>query len=295
MDLISIQQLAHFHALARRGSYARAAEELSLSQSALSRSIRALENDLGVRLVDRERGRTGIELTSAGKAVLAQADSVLASVAALREVPAASNQRTLAFGIGPQFATAFLSDVLRHLREADPDLRLDVTIGPTATMLEQLLDGELEFFISGTVAGLRPPRVRCDEFGSARMSFSVNADHPLLGESPQTLEAIARYPLYSGSVFRDRVLAEDDEIISRLAPAVVLDNFESLARLTASTNGVLASFAGIVMDPLVQLDFDISSVLGSSRTFLFTLSGIRLSVAAIAAIDELRTALAGSL
>ncbi len=71
----TIHQLTIFRTVARHLSYTRAAEELYLSQPAVSQQIRTLEQTLGVRLFER-RGR-GIVLTIAGKKLLEQAEQLL--------------------------------------------------------------------------------------------------------------------------------------------------------------------------------------------------------------------------
>ncbi len=288
-----MQHLLYFHTLARRGSFARASEELDLSQSALSRSIQALELYVGTRLIDRERGRTGISLTAAGERVLERADEILTQASTLRNTSVVDGTQNLAFGIGPQFASFVLPSALLWMHRNHPDVVVNVSVGPTQIMLEQLLAGEIEFFISGQIPGVRPPRVRCDDFVTVQMAYSVRRGHPILDEPRITVDSIARYPRYAGSAFRDRLLAESDEVLARLRPTLVVDNFEVLADLTARTDGVLAAFAGMIREPLVHLDFDIWRQLGASRTFLFTLDGFRLSKIADAAIGQLRAPVEG--
>ena len=81
--MLSLRSLNHLVTLADRLHFARAAEELGLSQSALSRSIASLENQLGMRLFDRDR--SGVTLTPQGRmaskrAMVLLADAILALI-----------------------------------------------------------------------------------------------------------------------------------------------------------------------------------------------------------------------
>src|SRR5918997_5850800 len=71
---IDPRRLLTLHAVARHGSFSRAAEELALTQSAVSQQVAALERQLGVQLL--ERGPGGLSLTAAGKLLLEHADVV---------------------------------------------------------------------------------------------------------------------------------------------------------------------------------------------------------------------------
>lgn len=76
---MNLRQLQHLAALAEEASFSRAAERLHLTQSALSRSLQGLEDELGARLVDRAGRRS--TLTPLGEAVLARAHRILLEAA----------------------------------------------------------------------------------------------------------------------------------------------------------------------------------------------------------------------
>src|SRR5436190_3457039 len=80
---LDTRQLRAFVTLARRGSFTQAARELHLSQSAVSHSMKALEQDLGCRLFDRMSKK--VLLTQAGEQLLSHADRILREMRAARE------------------------------------------------------------------------------------------------------------------------------------------------------------------------------------------------------------------
>jgi DNA-binding transcriptional LysR family regulator len=79
---MELRRLEYFAAVARHGSFTRAAEELWLTQSALSQQVRRLEAELGVALL--RRTPRGAELTPAGEELLPRAEAILAEVAHAR-------------------------------------------------------------------------------------------------------------------------------------------------------------------------------------------------------------------
>jgi DNA-binding transcriptional LysR family regulator len=161
-------------------------------------------------------------------------------------------------------------------------------------MLEQLLQGRLDFFIAGHLEQPeRPQRVQSEAFASVPLLYYVREGHPLLEEPEVTPRLIARYPRFAGSTFAERIAREDDEILRYLRPTLTMDNFDLLTQFTIEYDGVLASFVGGARDPRLRpLDFDLHGLLGSSTTFLYSLEGIRLSRMGQLVVGDLRHALA---
>jgi DNA-binding transcriptional LysR family regulator len=81
---IEFRHLLSFRAVAETGSFHQAAESLDYTQSAVSQHVAALESMLGVRLLDRARGRRTVEATEAGKLLLRHADAIVARMRAAR-------------------------------------------------------------------------------------------------------------------------------------------------------------------------------------------------------------------
>ncbi len=125
--LPSLPALTVFEASARHGSFTRAAEELNLTQSAVSKQIRSLEDFLGLHLFERVRQR--IVLTKAGGLYLARVREAL-------EIMETATMEALAFQGGnqmlnvatlPTFGTRWLAPRLEDFTRRHPDIALNVT------------------------------------------------------------------------------------------------------------------------------------------------------------------------
>ena len=120
-----MQALRAFEAAARERSLSRAADALSVTHGAISHQIKALEADLGVRLVERS-GR-GIRLTDEGERFATRVRAAFAELTtAVHEVTSRANPRLLRVTVVPSFAARWLLPRIRHFLARHPDVDLDV-------------------------------------------------------------------------------------------------------------------------------------------------------------------------
>jgi LysR family glycine cleavage system transcriptional activator len=125
-ELPSIDGLAAFVAAAEHGSFTRAADQLNLSQGAISRQVRELETRLGVRLFERIRQR--IILTDAGRLYLSQVKKALDDLAeAARSVASLSNSTILNLVALPTFAGRWLVPRLSNFQKQNPAITIHIT------------------------------------------------------------------------------------------------------------------------------------------------------------------------
>lgn len=141
----TLRQLQYFVAVAEQGSVSRAAQRLSISQSAITEAIKELEADLGVALF--ERHSRGLNVTHRGHQFLRHATKILADVSDARrtfsEQPEAA-RGTLNLGVTALVAGYVLSDLLSRYRRAFPAIQV-TAIEDNGDYLEHLLvGGELD-------------------------------------------------------------------------------------------------------------------------------------------------------
>ena len=146
--MLTLRQLRYFDALARHASFSRAAEECAVTQPALSMQIRELEHELRAELVTRRQGTTA--LTEAGVEVSRRAASILSATHDLADClrqtgPLLSG--ALRLGVIPTLAPYVLPQLLPELHRSHPDLRLDLLETQTKTLVNSLLQGELDVLL----------------------------------------------------------------------------------------------------------------------------------------------------
>ncbi|MGL4973928.1 MAG: LysR family transcriptional regulator, partial [Bosea sp. (in: a-proteobacteria)] len=146
--MISTKQLRYFDALARLGHFGRAAAHCAVTQPALSMQIGALEQQLGVTLV--ERRPNGIALTAAGEEVARRAANILLDVHGLTEFAASCRaplSTPIRLGVIPTIAPYLLPHMLPELRARHPELALQIRETQTDALVTELLATQLDLLI----------------------------------------------------------------------------------------------------------------------------------------------------
>jgi DNA-binding transcriptional LysR family regulator len=147
---LPINQLRTFLTVARRLSFTRAAEELHLTQPAVSAHIRKLERAIGGPLFEQIGRR--VSLTPIGQVMNQYAEKVLALEDELRVAIADVQdvcQGELAIGTSTTIGISVLPDLLRRYRQANPLVRLRLRIGNFGEVVHGLLDGHLDVGLMG--------------------------------------------------------------------------------------------------------------------------------------------------
>jgi len=146
------REIYSFIEIARERSIRQAAEKLNISSSALSRQMRLLEQDLGVRLLIRRV--TGVELTEAGRLLLQQTERWLDDQNRLRaELSGAGRNAGRVFRIGAMecFADNLVPELFAYLRRNDRIDRVEARFAGTENLLQDLQDGMLDLVIAFNV------------------------------------------------------------------------------------------------------------------------------------------------
>lgn len=195
MDLTRLQ---HIVALARTGSFSRAAEEMHLTQPALSRSIASFEARHGLRLFDRGRG--GVTPTAVGRMVIAQARAILGAARDLENslgVHAAGEAGDVTLGVGPLAACLLMPDLASKLLANRPRLRLQFVIKTPVALLDELTRDRMEFALASPWPNDDFVNFEVEPVTRLPLSVLVRAGHPLAGRTGLRRADIAAYPYAS--------------------------------------------------------------------------------------------------
>src|SRR6202020_3023791 len=120
---LDLRKMRYFVAVAEQLNFGRAAQELHIAQPVLSRQIRALEHDLGTPLLTRDSH--GVELTDAGRQLLADAGPLLASAPAVRRRVTAAARGSQRLMVGFRAGIA-VTPAVRLFADRHPDVLVDV-------------------------------------------------------------------------------------------------------------------------------------------------------------------------
>jgi len=124
------QALRALEAVARTGSLTKAAEAMHVTHGAISHQLKGLEDDLGVRLI--ERAGRGIRLTDEGERFAGRVRAALTDIAeAVREITEHNNPRQFRVSVMPSFAARWLLPRIGRFLAAHPDIDLDVRASTT--------------------------------------------------------------------------------------------------------------------------------------------------------------------
>ena len=191
---MDLRHLVTFCAVVDRGSFSAAAEDLGISQPAVSAQIRSLENRLDQRLLDRNGRR--VVLTEAGRVLEAHARRMIALEGELERAMGEVGERIagrLVIGSSTGPGEVLLPRVLGAFRSAHPDVTVSLVVHDTQTICDRVLDGELEL---GIVGAARPSRgLEFAPFLRDELVVIAPKTHPLAARAALTLEELAREPL----------------------------------------------------------------------------------------------------
>lgn len=255
-----------FFMVATRGSFSRAAELLHISQSAASKAVRELEHQLGLSLIERGggRGKAGLRLTEAGRALYEHARGIFAlERAALEDLGARAGIQKGALTVGASTTVAgyWLPTFLSLYAGRFPDIELQLVVGNTATISQGLLDCEVD--IAVVEGGVNDPGISALRWRDEALVLVTAPGSPWAGvetvdsaslsgarwlvrePGSGTREVTERLMRSEGVHWNDIVEVGSNEGIARsvsqglgvaMLPAVVVQDLLALGRLATMKN-----------------------------------------------------------
>ena len=207
--MITLRQISYFDALARTLHFGRAAEQVHVSQPALSTQVAELENQLNRKLV--ERGRGAVVLTEAGRKLLPGFRRILAEVRAIEEQVQQDTgvlASSLRVGIIPTVAPYLLPALVPELQRRFPKLEFGVKEAVTETLIAQLKAGALDAVIAALP--IREPGILHLPLFEDRFFMATSSNDRDVLASPLNQHQIALDRLLlleEGHCLRDQALA----------------------------------------------------------------------------------------
>jgi len=257
---MELRHLRYFVSVAEGLSFRKAAERLGVSRPALSKQIKDLEREIGVRLMERDT--VSVSLTKAGEVFLKDSREILirAEQAVRRAAEAQNGHRgTLRIGSVGMIATEFLPKTLKRFHERYPGSEVEFVEMLPQEQLDALREGTIDIgFAYGQDAGGRPDQLSLCVIRS-KFGIAVSKQHPWTDRKSIPLREISHIPVLC--LGQGQRSAHQEDIVRFCAdegftPSMLrqIEGIDSLFTLIAADQGV--SLLPTVLD-LAVLDITI--------------------------------------
>lgn len=245
--MLNHRQLNHALTLYKHANFTRAAAEANISQSAFSRSIRKLEQDLGVSLFDRDANH--VTPTRYGNVLLDKASTIVNDAVELqREIDLMRGLELGRFAVGMGIYPAEVSGnrAVGEMLRTHPNLRYRAFVGNWATVNGYVLSKTVDMGFVAIEAAETDERLTVERVSQHEMALYCRKGHPLAGCESLSRDDLDQFPLVSIRVpagLADRVpgKADLDPESGHLVPAVEIDDFTTARAVVNNSNGIGAA------------------------------------------------------
>ncbi len=175
---MELRHLRYFVAVAAHGSFLKAALHLRVTQPAVSRQVKDLEDELGVRLLTRSKHLN--KLTDAGETLYEDAKDLLAKADKIAaRVKVANRSEVLRVGYAPSFVAGIMPTALAKFNGANPAVRVELSDLSSREMIDQANAGRLDLLITPDGSPSTVPGFQWTEFRRVSPVLVVPLAHPL--------------------------------------------------------------------------------------------------------------------
>lgn len=237
---MNFRRLRYFHAVARQGSFRRAAEVLRISQPALSRQIQILEREIGTSLFSRAAKR--VMLTPAGNILFGHSSRLLDEIeAVLEEIRRLGDRKRNELTLGAIQSTLdhVLPRAIDRVHRHYPQLHLTVQGFRSDEIIDRVARGTLDLGVVATPVS--DPRLDVRAIAEDRFVAVVSSSHRLAGAATTTLKDVLAEPLITfprSYVIRQVIAAAAAQENLKMEVAVELEIIEAIKALVRSNVGV---------------------------------------------------------
>jgi DNA-binding transcriptional LysR family regulator len=237
------RRLQYVVATARFGSFTAAAEQIGVTQSAITKSVADLEQQLGYSLFNRNA--RGVLLTEEGRAFVERATRLIDEAHDLLRGSAIGTDPyagVLRIGVCPASLEWLLLEPLSTLSARHPKIRFDIVSGTFDRVVQQLRAGTIDVAFGYEAAFEQQPDFRREPLAPIPTTFFVKHEHPILACENLTLADIAKYDLIvpSGSAPHDYAWRQiyEEAGIDPHERLHIIDYFPIVARLVHETTAI---------------------------------------------------------
>lgn len=241
---MTLTQLRHFIALARVGSFVKASDVLCMTQPALSRSIKSLEDELGQLLFDRIGKR--IELTAFGAEVLVRSKALVEEAEQLKHSGrklGADDTGRIRLGLSSGPGAMLSAPVMSHFAKHFPRFHVAIVRANTASLVQMLRDRELDALVVDIRSMNPAPDLKVSSIVEMDGTFMCRKGHPLAAKSKVSFAQMAVFPVASTPLSDETARILVERYGERAHPDVLVtyssDEISHLIQVTGQTDTVL--------------------------------------------------------
>lgn len=295
---MELRDLRSFLAVVENTSFSRAAEQLGVSQQAVSRHIQSLELAVGVQLLERDQ-RAAVP-TALGRSLVQYANNILAeSVGFQRQVDdaLAGRRASVRLGSSPTASTQLVSEAVLSLQRDCGHLHLDVIAGALPSAAHSLMSGEMDIFVGIDNGAVVYDGIERETLGTELYCIVAGNQHPLAQMRAPAPELLCASDWILGKYLGEVEAGWRDAFLSRGLP-VPVPKITTTSLDFCKTVLVSSPFLSLLPRQLVESEID-SGALSCLMTegfmwerpiALFYRRNTTFSDATRATIDALRAA-----
>ena len=259
--MITQRRLRHLLMLVRHAHFGRAAAALNISQPALTKSIQALEAELGVTLLDRKRG--AVTLTAFGELVVQRGKGLLnAEEDMLREITQLAGLEigSLRVALGPYPSVISGYPALARLLARRPKISIAVHVAGWRDVARQVIAREVDLGLAELGGLPADDQLATTLVGQHRGRFFCRPGHPALKRGPVELAGLLEFP-WVASRLPSRIVANLPQSVCRagridalngdFVPAIEIDVPFALADLLAGSDALVLATLALMEQDLV--------------------------------------------
>lgn len=257
----SVRQFELIRALDRHRHFGRAAAELGVSQPALTRSLQAIEDELGVRLFDREGS---VRPTVFGDVLLARGQEIVGAFSdAMREIAMLRGLETgeLTVGAGIYPADICVAAAIGRIVTLHPRLLVTFDVKRWPEVQTDVLEGHADIGVADISEATRHPDLDVEPIRESVLSFFCRSGHPLLERGPVTLADLMEFPWVGPQVTspmrvhvpsQDKAFGVHEPEHDRLRPRVLVQTFPAAKAVLMAGDGLSAALPSQIREELAK-------------------------------------------
>lgn len=291
MVMVDLNHLRHLVAVLDTGNFSAAARRLHISQPALTKSIRRLEDLLGSPLFDRTPKpvptRFGQLIGRHARILLAGANDLEQAVVMFRGLAGGE----LAVGAGPLMADALAGPALGRLMKRHPKLRIHLHVDTYSRFPDMLRAGEIDFFVADITQLARTADLDIQPLPGQDILWFCRPGHPILSNVKIGRDDILKYPLVAPELPRWAVEKLQTSGAPQFRPSVQCSHFSTLMYIVAHSDCVSGALEPTIAAELAAgrlVRIPVRGLKLRSNPGIIALKNRALSPAARALMDEIQ-------